>query len=88
MRLTTLVAAAFGAVMFSTAAQAKTVVVTADKLVDVASGKLIDRPQVTIVDGRITAVGKQGDAVPAGATRVELPGVTLLPGLIDMHTHL
>ena len=88
MRLTTLVAAAFGAVMFSTAAQAKTVVVTADKLVDVASGKLIDRPQATIVDGRITAVGKQGDAVPAGATRVELPGVTLLPGLIDMHTHL
>ncbi|HEX2688925.1 MAG TPA: amidohydrolase family protein, partial [Kofleriaceae bacterium] len=71
-----------------TAAEAKPVVVTADKLVDVATGKELDKPLVLIVDGRITQVGKQGDAVPAGATRVDLPGVTLLPGLIDMHTHL
>jgi len=93
MRPTALFAALLGAaaavVLGSTsAALAKTVVVTADKLVDVASGNELDRPQVIIVDGRITQVGKQGDAVPAGATRVDLPGVTLLPGLIDMHTHL
>jgi imidazolonepropionase-like amidohydrolase len=69
-------------------AEAKTVVVTAEKLVDVASGKQTDKPLVIIVDGRITKVGRQGEAVPAGATRVDLPGVTLLPGLIDMHTHL
>src|SRR3979409_861797 len=67
--------------------QPRTVVVP-DRRVDVASGRESDRPQVVIVDGRITQVGKQGDAVPAGATRVDLPGVTLLPGLIDMHTHL
>jgi imidazolonepropionase-like amidohydrolase len=72
----------------ATRAQAGSVVVTADKLVDVATGKLTDRPQLVIVDGRITKVGKQGDAVPAGASRVDLPGVTLLPGLIDMHIHL
>jgi imidazolonepropionase-like amidohydrolase len=71
-----------------TPAEARTVVVTAEKLVDVATGKALDRPLVIIVDGRITQVGKQGDAIPAGATRVDLPGVTLLPGLIDMHTHL
>jgi imidazolonepropionase-like amidohydrolase len=69
-------------------AEARTVVVTADKLVDVATGKELDKPLVVIVDGRITQVGKQGDAIPAGATHVDLPGVTLLPGLIDMHTHL
>jgi imidazolonepropionase-like amidohydrolase len=69
-------------------AEANTVVVTADAMVDVASGKATDKPQLVIVDGRITGVGKQGDAVPAGATRIDLPGVTLLPGLIDMHTHL
>jgi imidazolonepropionase-like amidohydrolase len=69
-------------------ATAGTVVVTADKLVDVATGKLTDRPQITIVDGKITAVGRQGEPSPAGATRVDLPGVTLLPGLIDMHVHL
>ncbi|HEY0194196.1 MAG TPA: amidohydrolase family protein, partial [Kofleriaceae bacterium] len=69
-------------------AVANTVAVTADKLLDVASGKQLDRPLVIIVDGKITRVGKQGDAVPGGATRVDLPGVTLLPGLIDMHVHL
>jgi len=41
-----------------------------------------------ITDGRVASVGKAGDAVPAGAERVDLPGVTLLPGLIDMHVHL
>jgi len=90
MRLTVLLvtALALAAATVSRAADARTVVVTADKLVDVASGKELDRPLVVIVDGRITRVGKQGEAVPAGATRVDLPGVTLLPGLIDMHTHL
>jgi imidazolonepropionase-like amidohydrolase len=43
---------------------------------------------VVITDGRIAAVERQGDPVPAGAARVDLPGVTLLPGLIDMHVHL
>jgi imidazolonepropionase-like amidohydrolase len=86
LRLAVLCCAA--ALLGTAAAEAKTVVVTADKLVDVASGKELDRPQLVIVDGRITQVGKQGDAVPAGATRVDLPGVTILPGLIDMHVHL
>jgi imidazolonepropionase-like amidohydrolase len=55
----------------------------------VASGKTLDRPEVVIVDGRITAVGQQGSvAEPAGAERVELKGMTILPGLIDMHVHL
>lgn len=83
-----LAAVCSAAVLAPRPAEARTVVVTAARLVDVASGRQVDRPQVVIVDGRITHVGKQGDAVPAGATRVDLPGVTLLPGLIDMHTHL
>jgi imidazolonepropionase-like amidohydrolase len=41
-----------------------------------------------ITDGRFEAVERQGDQVPAGAERIDLPGVTLLPGLIDMHVHL
>jgi len=90
MRLTALFVAALSttAAALGGTASAKTVVVTADKLVDVATGKALDKPLVIIVDGRITQVGKQGDAIPAGASRVDLPGVTLLPGLIDMHTHL
>ncbi|CAN5489230.1 Xaa-Pro dipeptidase [soil metagenome] len=62
--------------------------VRAARLLDVATGKYIENPQVIITDGRITAVGKAGDALPAGAKLVEAPGATLLPGLIDMHVHL
>jgi imidazolonepropionase-like amidohydrolase len=70
------------------AAQAATVVVTADRLIDVATGARVERPQVVITDGRITRLGRQGDALPEGAEQVDLPGVTLVPGLIDMHVHI
>ena len=69
-------------------AHADTVVVTADRMIDVIAGRSVERPQITITDGRIAAVGTQGQTVPAGARRVDLPGTTLLPGLIDMHVHL
>ena len=64
------------------------VVITAAHLLDVRSGRLVDQPQVLVRDGRIVAVGRAGAAVPANARRIDLPGMTLLPGLIDMHVHL
>lgn len=73
----------------TSAAQADTVVVTADRLVDVVAARMLDKPVVVITDGRIVSVGSQGSAtIPPGARRVDLPGMTLLPGLIDMHVHL
>jgi imidazolonepropionase-like amidohydrolase len=69
-------------------AQADTVVVTADRMIDVLAGRVVDHPQITIVDGRITAVAAQNSAAPTGARRIDLTGMTLLPGLIDMHTHI
>ena len=57
-------------------------------MLDVVTGKMVDHPQITITDGRISAVGSQGAAAPADARHVDLPGITLLPGLIDMHVHL
>ncbi|HUP88438.1 MAG TPA: hypothetical protein VM100_03775, partial [Longimicrobiales bacterium] len=41
---------------------------------------------VLVRDGVIARIGK-GIAAPAGATVVEARGKTLLPGLIDSHTH-
>jgi imidazolonepropionase-like amidohydrolase len=70
-------------------AAADTVAVSADHMIDVLAGTRVDRPLVIITDGRIAAVGRQGElAVPAGARRIDLPGRTILPGLIDMHVHL
>jgi imidazolonepropionase-like amidohydrolase len=66
---------------------ADTVVVSADRMIDVLTGRVVDHPLVTITDGRIAAVGS-GSAIAPGARRVDLKGMTLLPGLIDMHTHL
>jgi imidazolonepropionase-like amidohydrolase len=84
-------AAIIGAAVLANAAQstafADTVVISADRMVDVLTGRIVDHPLVTIVDGRISSVGA-GSAIPPGARRVELKGMTLLPGLIDMHTHL
>lgn len=44
---------------------------------------------VLVHDGAIAAVGPAASIQPpAGAQRVELPGATLTPGLIDLHSHL
>ena len=67
-------------------ASAETVVVTADRMIDVLSGRLVANPVVTITDRRISAVST--GAAPAGAKVIALPGKTILPGLIDMHVHL
>ena len=44
---------------------------------------------VLVVDGRVKEVGPvAGMAVPADAERIALPGKTLIPGLIDLHSHV
>jgi imidazolonepropionase-like amidohydrolase len=88
MGISSVVTAALAAWAVAAGAQAATVAVSAERLLDVASGKYVEKPVVVIVDGRISAIERQGEALPAGAERVDLPGVTLLPGLIDMHVHL
>ncbi len=77
-----------GLALTATPAAAKTVVVRAAHMVDVLAGRTVDNVQIVITDGRIAAVGKAGDAVPAGAEAIDLGPRTLVPGLIDMHVHL
>jgi len=39
--------------------------------------------------GRITAVGRRGEVrAPAGAARVDLTGKTVIPALVDAHSHI
>ena len=75
----------------ATEASAETVVVTADRMIDVLAGRVVEQPVVVVTDGRITAVSQGGSpasAVPDGAKRIDLGARTLLPGLIDMHFHV
>jgi imidazolonepropionase-like amidohydrolase len=72
-------------------ASAETLVVTADRMVDVLAGKVVEEPVVVITDGRIAAIVSRNGGrpnIPEGAKRIDLPGKTILPGLIDMHVHL
>lgn len=56
-------------------------------MLDVETGKLVLRPVVLIEGERIQAVGP-GLSIPAGAEVIDLGNATLLPGLIDCHTHM
>ncbi|WP_313400478.1 amidohydrolase family protein [Stenotrophomonas sp.] len=75
-------------VCVSMVAHAGTSVVSAARLLDVRSGRYVQQPQIEIVDGRISRIGRAGDPLPAGAEHIDLGARTLLPGLIDMHVHL
>jgi imidazolonepropionase-like amidohydrolase len=58
----------------------------AGHLLDVKTGKLADNALVTIEGDRISSIGS--GTAPAGAKVIDLPNATLLPGLIDAHTHI
>ena len=62
---------------------------TADRMIDPASGQVIENPALLIEDGKITHRGTQASlSVPNDAEIINLAGKTILPGFIDMHTHL
>lgn len=65
----------------------KTRVVRAARMLDVRAGTLVENPVIVIENERISAVGPSLP-VPEGAEVIDLGAVTLLPGLIDGHTHL
>jgi len=64
-----------------------TIVVRAGWLVDVQRGTVRPDQDILIRGERIERVGPAGPA-PAGARLIDLRGSTVLPGLIDLHTHL
>src|ERR1700680_130471 len=65
------------------------VVVHAGHLLDVKTGKLLADQTLVIEDEKIISSGAAAEAkIPANAVRIELPNATVLPGLIDAHTHL
>jgi imidazolonepropionase-like amidohydrolase len=69
------------------APQPSVTVVRAARLIDGRGGPPLAPAMVLVEGDRITGVGPSL-AVPGGARVIDLGGATLLPGLIDLHTHL
>lgn len=65
----------------------KTVVIRAGRLLDVRTGKTLANQIIVIQDDKIASVGA-GTQIPAGAQVIDLSSATVLPGLIDAHTHI
>ena len=57
----------------------------AGRLIDVRSGKVIQSAYIVVEKDRITRIV---DSLPAGATEIDLSKYTVLPGLIDVHSHV
>src|ERR1041384_5649735 len=57
------------------------------KLLTISHG-VIENVVVVMQNGRITAVGGAGTAIPSGAKVIDVTGLTVYPGLIDSETHL
>ncbi len=66
---------------------AEAIVIRAGKLIDVSNGRVLTGQSILIDGERIKAVGANIET-PAGARVIDLGKSTVLPGLIDNHTHV
>src|SRR5947209_3473606 len=67
----------------------KRVLVRAGHLLDVKTGKTLDNQAILVEGDKVVSVGPaSGNQATSGTTTINLPNATVLPGLIDAHTHL
>ena len=67
---------------------ADTTVIQAERVIVAPDAPPLGRSTITVTDGRIVSIAEGWQAAADGATLVQLPGKTVLPGLIDLHVHL
>ena len=75
------------ALLASGAARAETVSVHAGHLIDPEQGRTLTDQLVKVVDGRVASVGPWR-GVPTDSKLIDWSAYTVLPGLLDMHTHI
>jgi imidazolonepropionase-like amidohydrolase len=75
--------------LLAAAAGAQVTAIRAGHLIDTDAGVVLADQVILIRDGRIEKVGKQKDVeTPSDARIIDLSKMTILPGLIDCHTHV
>jgi len=72
--------------VLATAQSAPPTVVRAARMFDPVAGRIVANPVIVIQGDKIAAVNPS--SVPSGARTIDLGDVTVLPGFIDLHTHL
>ncbi len=77
----------FALVLLAYVTFGQTYAITADKLIDPKNGKVLDNPTVIVYKNRIIEVNYTHH-IPDSAKVINLNGYTLLPGLMDVHTHI
>lgn len=76
------------AALMASSALADTTVIHAGSVITDAAGQPSGPATITVTDGRIVSIEDGFQPTPEGATMIHLPDHTVLPGLIDLHTHL
>jgi imidazolonepropionase-like amidohydrolase len=86
-----LVFALVSPLLLRTAAQApassSTVALVGGRVIDGSGSAPLEQATVVVTNGRITAVSREA-TVPQGATRIDVSGKTIIPGLINAHAHV
>src|ERR1700731_3576330 len=71
----------------TTIAQAQTTAIKAGRLIDPETGTATANQVILIEGERIKAIGPNLE-IPPGAAVIDLSKLTVLPGLVDAHTHM
>lgn len=88
MKLLSIVSWGMMAIGTASTVNAEVIAIQAGRLIDTEGGRILDRQTIIVRDGVIEAVSSAESQPPVGARVVDLRAHTVLPGLIDAHTHL